>query len=150
MSCEGTSARHLQREAIAVSELDHYKERCSQLAVELERLRIENAYLKDESPALGAENIRLKEDLTTVGDAFATLYSQAINGVICDPAWEPVEHVAGRAGYRTERACLSCSRAWRTGREVLERYDDEYASVSRSRMFMPKFHAAKLGVDSDE
>lgn len=75
---------------------------------------------------------RLRADLSTLGAAFAALYSQGLNGVICDPAHasEPV----------SRHNCGPCSRAWTAGREVLSKYDAKYASLFRfGPMFQPVF-----------
>lgn len=67
------------------------------------------------------------EDFQKLGAAFAELYSQALNGVVCDPTAEPGRH-----------GCRACLTAWEDGREVLKRYDEKSGNLYRpGPMFQP-------------
>jgi hypothetical protein len=62
-----------------------------------------------------------EEDRDKLGEAFAILYDQALNGVICDPHMQP---------------CDSCKRGFELGREVLDRLDPKWGNFGRPG---PKF-----------
>lgn len=68
-------------------------------------------------------------DFQALGSAFMALYLQGLNGVVCDPDAEP-----GRYG------CSSCLDAWKTGLEILHRYDPRAGNMyRRGPLFQPSF-----------
>lgn len=70
----------------------------------------------------------LRRDLGQLGSAFAMLYLQAINGVVCDPTEQ--------LGPRT--LCSSCKNAWDVGQAVLDRHDARWGNMYRSgALFQP-------------
>lgn len=80
---------------------------------------------------LVAENVQLRDDMIRLGNAFAGLYLQALNGVVCDPTRSP---------------CGSCANAFTLGREVLDRLDPEWGSTYRScANFDPRMAKSELG-----
>lgn len=75
-----------------------------------------------------AEVEQLRADFAKLGAAFATIWSQALNGVVCEPGQAEI----GRHN------CRACRDAWKTGTDVLAAYDPKYANIIRSGpMFQP-------------
>ena len=94
---------------------------------------LEVAYV-DAFEVLEVENQTLRAALAKLGVAFAELYSQGLNGVICDPGQDEVHR----------RNCRSCHEAWKAGIAVLEAYDPKFASLTRTgSMFQPDFPAGQ-------
>jgi len=73
---------------------------------------------------------QLRGDFAKLGTAFAELFSQGLNGVVCEPCQDEI----GRLN------CRSCHEAWETGQEILRAYDSKFASLTRmGPMFQPDF-----------
>lgn len=93
-----------------------------------------------ELASLKAEVDCLRDDLAKIGAAFAELWSQGLNGVVCDPC-------QGEIGRYN---CRSCHEAWKAGVEVLDKYDPKYASLRGGPMFQPDFAAASTTEDRSD
>jgi hypothetical protein len=70
---------------------------------------------------------QMAADLQKLGDAFARLHFQAINGVVCDPAETP--------GPRT--LCNACREAWEQGTAILAKYDPPMGQHAPDRTRVP-------------
>lgn len=64
----------------------------------------------------------LRTDFAHLGSAFAGLYLQALNGVVCEPGQDEV----GRHN------CASCAMAWTLGRTIMDKYDLNWGNMYRS------------------
>ena len=81
---------------------------------------------------LKAEVGRLRTDRDQLGEAFAILYDQALNGVICDPHMNP---------------CDSCRRGFALGHAVLDRLDPLWGNFTRPGA---KFQPDSAALDEGE
>jgi hypothetical protein len=68
---------------------------------------------------------QLEDDVNRLGDAFARLYLQALNGVVCDPTGEP----------GTRGCCRECHNAWASGKAVLDKHDPGWGGLQRAHVF---------------
>jgi hypothetical protein len=102
-----------------VQELEQEQDEATfELALELseERTRCQSAK---------ARVAQLEDDVNRLGDAFARLYLQALNGVVCDPTGEP----------GTRGCCRECHNAWASGKAVLDKHDPGWGGLQRARVF---------------
>lgn len=75
-------------------------------------------------------------DFVALGTALADLYSQALNGVVCDPGQDEI----GRHN------CRACSRAWERATAVLAKYDPKWGNGFRGGpSFQPSLAPVVIG-----
>jgi hypothetical protein len=125
--CDATTRAVLEAAGVPalLAERDEFRDKLSEALLREGAIAVERNDQRERAESAEARVADLEADLNQLGTAFARLYLQALNGVVCDPT--------GHAG--TRGCCRVCHEAWASGKTVLDSHDPGWGGLQRAHVF---------------